>query len=62
MALIVLSDQDQLDANVHLDYRLNRYWNAGIGYAVYDMKRNTDTLQNGLKYKILMTYVGYSFF
>jgi hypothetical protein len=57
-----LSDQKQLDGNVHLAYRFNRHWDAGIGYGIYDGKRDTAELRNDISYDILMTFVGYSFY
>jgi membrane-associated phospholipid phosphatase len=57
-----LSDQEQVDANVHLAYRFNRHWDAGIGYAIYDTKRDTAELKNDVSYDVLMTFVGYSFY
>lgn len=57
-----LSDQEQLDANIHLAYRFNRHWDAGIGYGIYETKRDTSELRNDVSYDILMTFVGYSFF
>ena len=57
-----VSNQEQLDANIHLNYRFNRHWDAGIGYGIYDMKRDSPELNNEVSYDILMTYVGYSFF
>ena len=57
-----LSDQEQLDANIHLEYRFNRHWDAGIGYGIYDAKRDTAELKNDIEYDILMTFVGYSFY
>lgn len=57
-----LGDQKQLDANLSLGYRLNKYWDAGIGFGVYDHETETDELKSAVKYDLLMTYVGYSFY
>ncbi len=57
-----LSDQDLVDANVHLAYRFNRHWDAGIGYGIYDTKRDTSELRNEVSYDVLMTFVGFSFY
>ncbi len=57
-----LSDQSQIDANVSVGYRLNKYWDAGIGYGFYDHETETDELKNTIEYNVLMTYVGYSFY
>jgi hypothetical protein len=57
-----LSDQEQLDANLSMGYRLNKYWDAGIGFGIYDHETETDELKNAIKYNVLMTYVGYSFY
>ena len=57
-----LGDQKQLDANLSLGYRLNKYWDAGIGFGIYDHETESDELKNAIKYNVLMTYVGYSFY
>jgi hypothetical protein len=57
-----LSDQELLEANVHLAYRFNRHWDAGIGYGIYDTQRDTAELKNDVSYDVLMTFVGYSFY
>ena len=57
-----LSDQKQLDASISLGYRLNKYWDAGIGVIMYDHDIETDELKNSIEYDGLMTYVGYSFY
>ena len=57
-----LGDQKQLDANLSLGYRLDKYWDAGIGFGIYDHETETDELKNAIKYNVLMTYVGYSFY
>ena len=57
-----IGDQKQLDANVSVGYRLNRYWDAGTGAGIYDHDIETAELNNRIKYNILMTYVGYSFY
>ena len=61
-SVVSLSDQEQLDANVHLAYRFNRHWDAGIGYGIYDTQRDTAELKNDVSYEVLMTFVGYSFY
>ena len=57
-----LGSQKQLDANVSLGYRLNKYWDAGIGVGIYDHETEADELTSAVKYNVLMTYVGYSFY
>ena len=57
-----LSDQKQLDATLSLGYRLDRYWDAGIGIGHYRHDIETSDLSNELEYNVLMTYVGYSFY
>ena len=62
LSSLSLSDQELVDANVHLAYRFNRNWDAGIGYGIYDSKRDTAELKNEINYDMLMTFVGYSFY
>ena len=57
-----LSNQKQLDANLSMGYRLNKYWDAGIGFGLYDHETESDELKSAIKYNVLMTYVGYSFY
>jgi len=57
-----LSDQKQLDANVSIGYRVNKYWDAGIGYGIYEHETDTSELTNKIKFDVLMMYVGYSFY
>ena len=57
-----LSDQKQLDATLSVGYRLDRYWDAGIGIGHYRHDIETSDLSNELEYNVLMTYVGYSFY
>ena len=57
-----IGDQKQLDANISLGYRVNKYWDTGIGYGIYDHETDTNELKNKIKYNVLMLYVGYSFY
>ena len=57
-----IGDQKQLDANISLGYRVNKYWDTGIGYGIYDHETETSELKNKIKYNVLMLYVGYSFY
>jgi len=59
---VSLGDQKQLDANISLGYRLNKYWDAGIGFGLYDHETESNELKNTVQYNVLMTYVGYSFY
>jgi len=57
-----LSDQKQLDANISIGYRVNKYWDAGIGYGIYEHETETSELSNKIEYDVVMMYVGYSFY
>jgi len=57
-----LSNQKQLDANISMGYRLDRYWDAGIGYGIYQHDTESSELSSEVDYEVLMTYVGYSFY
>jgi hypothetical protein len=57
-----LNDQEQFDASISLGYRLDRYWDAGIGVGIYDSKTESSELSSEIEYNVLMTYVGYSFY
>ena len=57
-----LGDQKLLDASLSVGYRLDRYWDAGIGYGLYQHDTESSGLSNDVKYEVLMTYVGYSFY
>ena len=57
-----LSNQKQFDASLSVGYRLDRYWDAGIGYGIYQHDTESSDLSNDVKYNVLMTYVGYSFY
>lgn len=57
-----LSNQEQLDANISVGYRLDKYWDAGIGYGIYQHDTEKGELRSDVKYDVIMTYVGYSFY
>ena len=57
-----LGDQKQLDATLSVGYRLDRYWDAGIGYGIYQHDTESSGLSNDVEYEVLMTYAGYSFY
>ena len=57
-----LGSQKQLDASASLGYRLDKYWDAGIGFGIYDHETESDELKSAVKYNVLMTYIGYSFY
>lgn len=57
-----LNSQEQLDANISIGYRLDKYWDAGIGYGIYQHDTESSELSNNVEYDIFMTYVGYSFY
>lgn len=57
-----LGDQKQLDGSISLGYRLNKYWDAGIGAGIYDHSTESSELRSEIKYNVLMTYIGYSFY
>ena len=57
-----LSDQEQLDANISLEYRLSKRWDAGIGYGIYHHDTQSGGMRNKVKYNVVMTYVGFSFY
>jgi len=57
-----LGDDEQLDANISVGYRFDRYWDAGIGYGIYQREAEVEELYNKAEYELLMTYVGYSFY
>jgi membrane-associated phospholipid phosphatase len=57
-----LGGQKQLDASVSLGYRLDKYWDAGFGFGIYDHETESDELKSAVKYNVLMTYIGYSFY
>jgi len=51
-----------LDANISIGYRLDKYWDAGIGYGIYQHNTEKDELRTEVEYDVIMTYVGYSFY
>lgn len=57
-----LSSQQQLDANISLQYRINKKWDTGIGYGIYYHDTEGGGLRNKVKYNMLMTYVGFSWY
>ena len=57
-----LSNQKQLDANISLQYRLNKKWDAGVGYGIYKHDTESGGLKNIVEYDMLMTFVGFSWY
>ena len=57
-----VGSQKHLEAYISMGYRLDKYWDAGIGFGIYDHEIESDALRNAIKYNVLMTYVGYSFY
>ena len=62
LAGLSLDDKELLDASLSVGYRLDRYWDAGIGYGIYQHDTESSGLSNDVEYEVLMTYVGYSFY
>ena len=57
-----LSGQEQLDANISLMYRINKKWDAGVGYGIYNHDTESGGLRNEVEYNMLMMFVGFSWY
>ncbi len=57
-----LSDQEQLDANISLMYRINKKWDAGVAYGIYYHDTESGGLRNDVKYNLFMLFVGFSWY
>jgi len=55
-----LTDQKQLDVSLSLGYRLDKHWDAGIGYGIYRHDTDKGELRSNVEYDVIMTYVDYS--
>lgn len=59
---ISLSDDSMRDGNLVLRYKLNRYWDVGIGGGYYERSIKTSELNNDVEYNTGYITVGYTFY
>jgi len=56
------SEDKMLDAGMTLRYRLDHYWDIGVGVGIYERDIATSGLKNDLRYNTAYVAVGYSFY
>lgn len=59
---ISLSNDSQLDGNILARYRLNHYWDVGLGVGMYERNIDTSSLKNDLRYNTSFITLGYTFY
>ena len=56
------SDDNYLEADAGVKYRINKRWDAGLYLGIYDREINTSELRNEIGYDLAYVTIGYSFY
>jgi len=59
---IDFSDDNYLEADAGVKYRINKDWDAGLYFGIYDRDINTSALRNDIRYELTYLTIGYSFY
>ncbi len=59
---VSISNQEQLDANISLLFRLSQKWDVKVDYGIYKHDTERSGLRNKAEFNLLMCSVGYSWY